>query len=322
MEAHTVIALSVFDAVLCLTLMGIAVRVLTTSDLFQAVVLFIVFGLLMSLAWTRLHAVDVAMAEAAIGAGLTGALFLNALAHTGRLEEGRVSFKWSSRAAVQVVLIGVSVWFAISITASFMALAGGDGLRALVEADIARSGATNPVTAVLLNFRAYDTMLEIAVLVLAVTGVWALGPAGSTGRPRSDSPGPMLLALVRLLVPLIGVVAGYLLWIGTSGPGGAFQAGAVLCAGGILLTLTGLFHGVAPHTRRGRLVVVLGFAVFLTVALGVMSWGTHFLQYPDGRAAGLILLIELLLTISIAAILLALFAGGEYGDAAGPAGDR
>ena len=37
----------------------------------------------MSLAWVRLKAVDIALAEAAIGAGLTGALFLTAL---GRLQ--------------------------------------------------------------------------------------------------------------------------------------------------------------------------------------------------------------------------------------------
>ena len=40
--------------------------------------LFIVFGLLMSLAWARLAAPDIGLAEAAIGAGLTGALLLDA----------------------------------------------------------------------------------------------------------------------------------------------------------------------------------------------------------------------------------------------------
>ncbi len=49
-------------------------------DLFRAIVLFIAFGLLMALAWVRLDAPDVALAEAAIGAGLTGALLLGALA--------------------------------------------------------------------------------------------------------------------------------------------------------------------------------------------------------------------------------------------------
>ena len=69
-----------FDGLLCLTLMFLAWRLICMPDLFRAVMLFFVFGLLMSLAWVRLQAVDVALAEAAIGAGLTGALFLATLA--------------------------------------------------------------------------------------------------------------------------------------------------------------------------------------------------------------------------------------------------
>jgi len=52
----------------------------TSEELFRAIVLFIAFGLLMSLVWVRLGAPDVALAEASIGAGLTGALLLSALA--------------------------------------------------------------------------------------------------------------------------------------------------------------------------------------------------------------------------------------------------
>jgi uncharacterized MnhB-related membrane protein len=70
---------SAFDMLLCLTLVWLAWQVLASKDLFKAVVLFISFGLLMALGWVRLQAPDVALAEAAIGSGLTGALFLSAL---------------------------------------------------------------------------------------------------------------------------------------------------------------------------------------------------------------------------------------------------
>ena len=69
-----------FDGLLGLGLLGLAWRALACADLFKAIVLFIAFGLLMALAWVRLDAPDVALAEAAIGAGLTGALLLAALA--------------------------------------------------------------------------------------------------------------------------------------------------------------------------------------------------------------------------------------------------
>lgn len=68
-----------FDALLALALLVSAWRALSTSEPARAVVLFILFGLLLSLAWARLSAPDIALAEAAIGAGLTGALLLDAL---------------------------------------------------------------------------------------------------------------------------------------------------------------------------------------------------------------------------------------------------
>ncbi|MBL1432678.1 MAG: hypothetical protein COC09_02740 [Gammaproteobacteria bacterium] len=79
MEALTLLQW-VFDSLLVLCLFWLAGRALASPDLFKAIVLFIAFGLLMALAWVRLDAPDVALAEAAIGAGLTGALLLAALA--------------------------------------------------------------------------------------------------------------------------------------------------------------------------------------------------------------------------------------------------
>ena len=71
---------NLFDGLLGLLLLWLAWRTLVCMDLFKAAVLFITFGLLMALAWVRLDAPDVALAEAAIGAGLTGALLLAAIA--------------------------------------------------------------------------------------------------------------------------------------------------------------------------------------------------------------------------------------------------
>jgi len=68
------------DIALCGSLIWLASQTLATADLFKAIVLFIVFGLVMALTWARLDAPDIALAEAAIGAGLTGALFLSTLA--------------------------------------------------------------------------------------------------------------------------------------------------------------------------------------------------------------------------------------------------
>ena len=193
------------------------------------------------------------------------------------------------------------------------------GLREAVAAQMDRSGVTHPVTAVLLNFRGYDTLLEVAVLLLALIGTWSLRLAPAERSP--DRPGLVLRELVRLLVPLLVVIAGYLLWLGAHAPGGAFQAGALLAAAGVLLMLA----EVRPLGRLSPAVLLLlaalGVAVFLAVALLVMVQG-RLLEYPVAWAGGLILAIESAATVSIGLALAYLFLGDEprVGSGRGRAG--
>ena len=72
-------AIRLFDFLMVVILVWLAWWLLTTEDLFKAVILFIVFGLMAALTYGRLHAIDVALTEAAVGSGITGVLFLNAL---------------------------------------------------------------------------------------------------------------------------------------------------------------------------------------------------------------------------------------------------
>ncbi|MDH3716703.1 MAG: sodium:proton antiporter [Planctomycetota bacterium] len=113
-----------------------------------------------------------------------------------------------------------------------------NGLSNRVAARLGDSGVRNPVTAVLMSFRGYDTLLEIGVLLVAALGVRALATdRNHADRSLFDPPGPVLTGLLRLIAPLIIVVAGYLLWVGGHAPGGAFQAGAVLASLGVLMLL-------------------------------------------------------------------------------------
>src|SRR5271166_4035022 len=68
------------DAGLALLASAIAVWIVAARQAFAAVVGFVTFGLLLSLVWVRLAAVDVALTEAAIGSGVTGAVLIVAAA--------------------------------------------------------------------------------------------------------------------------------------------------------------------------------------------------------------------------------------------------
>jgi multisubunit Na+/H+ antiporter MnhB subunit len=165
-----------------------------------------------------------------------------------------------------------------------------------VAAKLGDSGVEHPVTAVLLNFRGYDTLLEVAVLLLALFGVLALV---QPRHARPAEPAHLLLqTLARLLAPLMVLVAGYLLWIGAYAPGGAFQAGAVLAAAGVLLRLAGLLPAWTTPGVLLRGGLALGLSGFVAVALAMLGHAA-LLQYPPAAAGKLILLIEAGLALSI-----------------------
>jgi multisubunit Na+/H+ antiporter MnhB subunit len=305
---------------LCLigVLLVAAVSVLAAPDDFQAAVMFIVFGLLMALGWTRLGAPDVALAEAAIGAGLTGVLVLKAIASEARAERQASASRRAGRARLHRLLaaaLGLPLVTAIGSALLAERVGGTASLGRAAASQLARSGASNPVTAVLLNFRGYDTLLEIAVLFAAVAATWAIasrGPRSSLAVPSTDSD-PILLALVRLLVPFCVVMAAYLLWAGAAAPGGAFQAAAVLSAAGILLVVSGMVDESRVDHRVVHGAVAAGPLLFLGVAVAMSASGRAFLEYPTGAAGPLILVIETALTLSIGATLLSLFIGGDRG---------
>jgi multisubunit Na+/H+ antiporter MnhB subunit len=307
--AVTVLAWA-FDCLLGFGLLWLAWRALTCPDLFQAIVMFVAFGLLMALAWVRLEAPDIALAEAAIGAGLTGALLLAALARLGFTDsnegsaEGALKFRLPRGLPIAVLLpVAAGLGYSVLSLPRYAA-----GLSAEVTANLQSSGVSNPVTAVLLNFRGYDTLLETVVLLLALLGVWSFG---GTAVDREAVPGPVLDTLSRLLAPVLILVGAYLLWAGAHAPGGAFQAGAVLGAAGVLLHLAGWRLRTGSTSLPLRLILVIGPGAFVAMAALTVLVDGQLLEYRPDHAATLILVLETFATLSIGATLAALFLGGR-----------
>ncbi|MBB5022071.1 hydrogenase subunit MbhD domain-containing protein [Desulfurispira natronophila] len=303
------------DVLLALGLVWLGWRTLQHPQLFRALVFFVVFGLVMAISWARLHAPDLALVEAAVGAGLTGALLLNTYrdlerGHVNHWDEVRDDLDSYARPVAQgfllasvlalLTLLGWSLWH---LPPSDLVVA------AAVKEHLGVSGASHPVTAVLLNFRGYDTLLEIVVLFIAIVGVWSFHvlSAIDDGSMLPLDSSELLNSLVHRLVPLIIIVASYLLWVGAHGPGGAFQAGAVLASIGIIFSLTGSLAPTTQSTLGVRFFVALGLLVFLGVGLTLLVVGEGFLHYPHELAGALILTIELALMISIALVLVLLF---------------
>jgi multisubunit Na+/H+ antiporter MnhB subunit len=301
------------DAGVAALVLGVAVWTVATRSAFAAVVGFVAFGLLVSIAWVRLAAVDVALTEVAIGAGATGMLLLIGVGRL-RVATAMASAPLPPQPAVRAVAAGLSVLVAAGLAAVVLMPANpAPTLAAAVRVPMAALGVGNPVTAVLLAYRPLDTLLEGVVLLLALVGVWSLAPdCFWGGAPELRHPArsaAVLRLMAQLLTPIGIVVAVYMFWAGTSVPGGKFQAGTVLVAMWVLLMMAGLSQPPGTGSRRLRFALVVGPAVFLLVGFWGFASPGVFLGYPPGLAKPLILLIEAAMTVSIAATLGLLVAG-------------
>lgn len=299
-----------FDLALCVLILGAAGFAVFGRNLFGSIVFFIVYGVLIALAWISLGAVDVSLAEAAIGAGVTGVLLIGAwqgIRDSGRVEpEGGPPWPLPLTAGVAAAALCGAISFAV------LSLPGHDGLTGEVADNQGALALGNPVTAVLLGFRAYDTLLETLILTAALAAVWSLTPGqfwgGIPGPKHVTRPDGVLASFGRMLPPLGLVVAVYLVWAGADAPGGAFQAGTVLAAVWILIVLAGLRDEPRLSSLPLRAMVILGPLVFLGVGLIGMLFAAP-LSYPEGQAKPVILAIEYALTLSIAVTLALLIAG-------------
>jgi multisubunit Na+/H+ antiporter MnhB subunit len=299
-----------FDLVIAVLLLATGIWIVSARASFTAVVVFVVYGLLLALAWVRLSAIDVALTEAAIGSGVTGMLLLDAARRLRKTEA-------MSRTLGLPMQIAAGVFSAV-IAAGLAGVmlfppAVAPTLAPPAYANLPQSGLGNAVAGVLFVYRAFDTLLEKVVLLLALIGVWSLAQdrawGGRAGLRLYTPPNSILVFLDQLLPP-IGIMFGiYMFWAGANQPGGAFQGGTVLAAMWLLVMIAGLQEVPATSRRWLRLLLVVGPVIFLAIGLAGFAVAGSFLAYPAGYAKPLIIVIEATLTLSIGVTLGLLAAG-------------
>lgn len=293
-------------------MVGLALYAVRARDAFAAVVAFVAYGLLLTIAWLLLRGIDVALTEGAIGGGLTGALLILAAARLRPTESAASLERPGAATRAFAALLAVAVTFALG-AAVLLLPEPAPTLAPQAMAAIGPVGVGNPITAVLLAYRALDTLLEAIVLVFALIGVWSLAPdAGWGARPgsvhRADPQG--VLAYIARTLPPIGVIVGlYVFWAGADAPGGKFQGATIVAAMWLLVTMAGLAD-LPPTSRRWlRAAIVAGPLVFIAIGFAGAWTAGAFLAYPEGLAKPLIIVIELALMPTLVLVLALLTAG-------------
>ena len=325
--------MTVIFGVFLLTLLVItAIGIVRTNNLFVAVMLLGIFSLLIAANFFILDAADVALTEAAVGAGISTVLFLGALALTSELEK----FKTPHRSlSIMVVVVATLVL----IYATFEKPKFGDP-DAPVHQHVApwylentpeHMDFPNVVTAVLGSFRGYDTLGEVFVVFTAGIGVLFLlsAPVGLAGLPRirkraDKKEGAAGIGLREelipnvvghLIVPFILLFGLYVQFHGEYGPGGGFQAGALIAAAFILYALVeGEERTLQALPQTGlNVLMVVGALLYASVGLAGIFLGSNFLDYSvlsadsvSGQQLGIIL-IEAGVGLAVSGVLLTIF---------------
>jgi uncharacterized MnhB-related membrane protein len=298
--------------VVALLLLGLAIWTVVARDAFLAVAGYVAYGLLLALVWVRLHGIDVALTEAAIGGGLTGALLLGAVGRLRSTEAAAGSERSGIglRTVAKLLALGVTAVLVLCVLAL---PAPAPTLAPQVVENMDVIGVGNPITGVLLAFRALDTMLEAIVLVIALIGVWSLSPDGVWGgRPglrHHADPDGVLAYLARLLPPLGIVIGIYLFWAGADHPGGKFQSATILAAMWLLVQMAGLADVPRIDHRGLRAGIVAGPLVFIAVGLLGLGTAGAFLGYPAPWAKPMIVAIEVALLPTLVLVLALLMNG-------------
>jgi len=311
-------------ALFLLTLLVItAIAIVRAEDLFVSVILTTIFSLLMAINFFILDAADVALTEAAVGAGVTTVIFLCALALTGDQEKPQ-------KQGQKVALVIVSILALVIIYSTFDNPQLGDP-DAPVHQHVAPwylektpeyMDFPNVVTAILSSFRGYDTLGEVFVVFAACIGVlFILGvspprKAMQVSVKKSGLRHHLIPQVVgRLLIPFIVLFGLYTQFHGEYGPGGGFQAGALIATGVILFALLeGEAEALRAVPRRVLLGMVVGGALLYgSVGVVCMLMGGAFLDYSVlaadpvwGQQLG-ILIIEAGVGMAVCGALLSIF---------------
>jgi len=241
-----------------------------------ALLLLSVVGLIVSLAFVKFSAPDLALTQLSVEV-VTIVLLLLALYFLPAQSPVESS---AGRRTRDILLAGTAglgagalAWAVL--TRPYETIAG-----YFLANSVPGGGGTNVVNVILVDFRGFDTLGEITVLAIAAIGIYAMLEGLRLTAPESDADGrrwswdthPVIMAAFsRLLLPLALLVAIFVLLRGHNLPGGGFIAGLITA---VALISQYLANGIAWTQSRMStdLPPMIGIGLLLATATGLGSW--------------------------------------------------
>ena len=158
-------------SLMALTTLGI----IRLRNLFSVVILSTIYSFLMATLLLIFDAVDVALTEAAVGAGISTVLMLTVLYYT-KVNEGKPKFKSILPLIICLTVGGLLIYGTYGLPpfgASNTPIHTHISVQYL-ERSMSETGVPNVVTSVLASYRGFDTLGEVIVVFTAAIGVLSI----------------------------------------------------------------------------------------------------------------------------------------------------
>jgi multicomponent Na+:H+ antiporter subunit B len=192
---------------------------------------------------------------------------------------------------------------------------------------IQETGAVNAVTGIILDYRAYDTLGETTVLLVAIMGTMAALGAGAVrleaGSAVSRPVDSRILDLaLRVVIPFTQVFGLFVIFNGHLSPGGGFAGGTIIGASLILKALVSNYRQDRRAEFRSEVLESASVAWYLLMGLVGLLAGHAFLSnagvFPLGSpgmplSSGMILIVSMGVGAKVASTMQTLFLGLVHG---------
>lgn len=242
----------------------------------MALIVLSVVGLMVALAFARFSAPDLALTQLSVEV-VTIILLILALFFMPDRTPAESS---SLRSFRDLILAGMFGTMVALLTYAVLTRPYESIASFFLENSVPGGGGTNVVNVILVDFRGFDTLGEIAVLAIAAVGIYGLLKGLRLPHPIRDSGGrmwstdkhPMVLdTLARALLPMALLVSVFIFLRGHNLPGGGFIAGLITA---VALILQYISHGVVWAQERQRFSYhgIAGVGVLIAGLTGLGSW--------------------------------------------------
>jgi multicomponent Na+:H+ antiporter subunit B len=269
-----------------------AVVSLSIRDVMASAIVFGAYSFLMCIVWNAMGAADVAFTEAAVGAGVSTVFFIATIYRTTRISNyTKKDLFVKSLTSIVVSIMGLAL---IAVITDFSKWGNLDspvntyvGAYYITHA-LEDTGVPNIVTTVLADYRGFDTMFETCVVFVACIAIYSIlrrskeETKASKKRVNFVAYDSLILKVcTRIMVPFMQLFALYVLAHGHHSPGGGFQAGVILGASIILLSMSFDVQTALSYLNEKKMLAFSAFGVLIYSGIGLLCLflGGNFLDY-------------------------------------------